>query len=120
MGPPRHWPTGHVDHRLAAWGLSSWTSGVGDLVPESAETGDLIRVVDVARAARGLLAHIVGDAQNQRHLLPWIGQPRTEPLLPEGSLPPSRKNWSKAIGPAYDLARVPRKSLAAGSPVIAC
>ncbi len=46
--------------------FQSAPSILGDLMPESAELGDLIRVVDVARAARGLLAHIVADAQNQR------------------------------------------------------
>ena len=46
--------------------FQSAPSILGDLMPKAAELGDLIRVVDVARAARGLLAHIVADAQNQR------------------------------------------------------
>jgi len=46
--------------------LTSAPNILGEMMPESAEFADLLRVVDVARAARGALAHVVADAQNQR------------------------------------------------------
>jgi hypothetical protein len=46
--------------------LQTAPSILGELIPASEAHGDLVRVVDVARAANGSLAHVVADAQNQR------------------------------------------------------
>ncbi|HUT32609.1 MAG TPA: PEP/pyruvate-binding domain-containing protein [Planctomycetota bacterium] len=48
--------------------LQNAPSILGELVPESERFRDLVRVVDVARASKGCLAHLLADAQNQRAL----------------------------------------------------
>jgi len=48
--------------------LQSAPSILAELVPESDKFRDLVRVLDVPRASRGSLAHLLADPQNQKAL----------------------------------------------------